>query len=956
MIMEKHDERKAAAPSLPRTGHVITGQLLLAYTLLFALFFAVVFSPFWFYGKAFLWSSDGTSQHMTGLIYRKRWFGAIVQNLRNGKLEIPFWDLSVGFGQNTLDAGDGYRLSLNIFALVPVSAMEAYLIVRVVVLLYLSGLSFLAYAVTRIRDHKGLLVGSLLYVFSGFTLFFAVRQHHFINFILVTPLLLLSVDRIFEGERCWLFIVLIAKEGFCGVYMLFMMTIPVVIYALFHYFELSVDERANCGGFFRILLRHVVHYVVAMGLAAIVIVPSLVQLFSSARTSAQQGLSPWHWNADVYLNFVRAIVDPEAISIQGYIAMPGIAFIGIFYLIYSGRKRYRLVLGQLLLYAVVFLVPFLTMLFSGLAGRTQRWCYIYSLLTSMAAALALPGLLKDDGRGYRFCLCAFLAYAALYMAVSIWTDKEVSISLLATMISAVLLLAVVYPKWGRRRKGLAVGLTVALVLVEMTVKSYVLFSPQYLNYINSHIDAGRVLGVATDNASDALEMAGDDGLFRTEVLTLPRSAKELQANYGARNNVNGISSYYSYSDAGMTNYSRDLGNAWQRSAFKILDLDQRTVLNELAAVKYLATLENGLSRIPYGYEEVGSRPKTLSDGTEDTEYLFRNQYALPLSYAYDAWISREDYEALPINRREQSMLQGVVMDSELPLKRAETTFDDVVILENDAFMEAFSKNAAQKSDKLELTDDGTLRVKANSHTVSIPIEETEGEIYLLLENVRYESVNYSREKVQRLIGEGASRTEIANEQRKARKWQPSASSKITVTSGELSDNVVLDGGDAQYYMGPRDILLNLGYGATAKQLKITFSVAGEFRFDRMALIAQPMDSYAKRVQPLLDRQALSTEIDGNDVTVKYDLDESAFACLAIPYSVSWSATVDGEKAELLPANGMYMGVMLTPGPHTIVFRNQMLGFREGAIVSLASLVGLIVFAIVRRRRRSRPDD
>ncbi len=955
-MQARQEGRKAISPSPLRAGRVVTGRLLWTYTLLFAAFFAVVFSPYWFYGKAFLWSSDGTSQHVSELFFLKRWLGAVAQNLRNGKWEIPFWSLNIGFGQNTIGTSIGYRLSYNIFALLPNEALEAYLIVRVCLFLYFSGISFIAYAGTRLENRESLLLGSLLYVFSGFTIYFAVRHFFFLEFILVLPLLFLSINRIFEGKWSWLFIVCIAYQGMTSFYTMFMITIPAVIYALFHYFELPVETRAQYGGFFRILLRHVVHYVIALGLAAFSLVPFLVQLFSSARTSAQKGVSPWHWNANVYLNFVRAIIDPEAISIQGYIAMPGIAFIGIFYLIYSRRKRYRLVLGQLLLYAVVFLVPFLTMLFSGLAGQTQRWCFIYSLLTSMAAALALPGLLEDDGRGHRFCLCAFLAYAALYMAVSIWTDKEVSISLLAAMISAVLLLAVVYPKWGRRRKGLAVGLTVALVLVEMTVKSYVLFSPQYLGYISSHIDAGRVLGVGTDNASDALEMAGDDGLFRTEVLALPRSAKDLQANYGARNNVNGISSYYSYIDAGITNYSRDLGNAWQKTAFKIMDLDQRTVLNELAAVKYFATLENGLSRIPYGYEEVGSRPKTLSDGTEDTEYLFRNQYALPLSYAYDAWISREDYEALPINRREQSMLQGVVMDSELPLKRAETTFDDVVILENDAFMEAFAKNAAQKSDKLELTDDGTLRVKANSHTVSIPIEETEGEIYLLLENVRYESVNYSREKVQRLIGEGASRTEIANEQRKARTWKPSASSTITVTSGELSDNVLLDGGDAQYYMGPRDILLNLGYGATAKQLKITFSVAGEFRFDRMALIAQPMDSYAKRVQPLLDRQALSTEIDGNDVTVKYDLDESAFACLAIPYSVSWSATVDGEKAELLPANGMYMGVMLTPGPHTIVFRNQMLGFREGAIVSLASLVGLIVFAIVRRRRRSRPAD
>ena len=284
MIMEKHDERKAAAPSLPRTGRVVTGRLLWEYTLLFALFFAVVFSPFWFYGKAFLWSSDGTSQHVSELFYLKRWLGAIMHNFRYGKWEIPFWDLSIGFGQSTFGTSVGYRLIYNVFALLPDSAMEAYLIVRVVLFLYFSGVSFLAYAGTRLRDRMSLLLGSLLYSFSGFVLFFAVRHFFFLDFTLMTPLLLLSVDQIFKKKWSWLFVVLIAKEGLCGVYMLFMMTIPVVIYALFHYFELSADDRARCGGFFRILLRHIVHYVIAVGVAAIALMPNVVQLFSSART------------------------------------------------------------------------------------------------------------------------------------------------------------------------------------------------------------------------------------------------------------------------------------------------------------------------------------------------------------------------------------------------------------------------------------------------------------------------------------------------------------------------------------------------------------------------------------------------------------------------------------------------------------------------------------------------
>ena len=100
------------------------GRLLIEYSLLFALFFILVFSPFWFYGKAFLWSSDGTSQHLSELFFLKRWVRAVARNLRAGKWEVPFWDLSVGFGQSTLGNIIGYRMAYNIYALLPDSALE----------------------------------------------------------------------------------------------------------------------------------------------------------------------------------------------------------------------------------------------------------------------------------------------------------------------------------------------------------------------------------------------------------------------------------------------------------------------------------------------------------------------------------------------------------------------------------------------------------------------------------------------------------------------------------------------------------------------------------------------------------------------------------------------------------------------------------------------------------------
>lgn len=296
------------------------------------------------------------------------------------------------------------------------------------------------------------------------------------------------------------------------------------------------------------------------------------------------------------------------------------------------------------------------------------------------------------------------------------------------------------------------------------------------------------------------------------------------------------------------------------------------------------------------------------------------------------------------------MLQGVVLEQDGLLPEAELSFDDITLVDNDSLMSEIEK-VAQGDENLEFSN-GLLRVKKAGYSVSIPIEKkSEGEIYLQFRNMHYRSMNFYSEQAEQLKQEGAERMSVISAQRASRQWQPISTTTVTASMGQLSDFAILMGQGFNYYFGPRDLLLNLGYGESRKKLKITFSQAGEYSFDDASIICQPMETYPEKVAPLKARQAESVDVDGNTVTVRFDLDESAFACLAIPYTDSWSATVDGEKAEILPANGMYMGVMLDAGRHTIVFHYTMRGFREGAAVSLATLIGLVVFGVVRRLRR-----
>jgi len=79
-------------------------------------------------------------------------------------------------------------------------------------------------------------------------------------------------------------------------------------------------------------------------------------------------------------------------------------------------------------------------------------------------------------------------------------------------------------------------------------------------------------------------------------------------------------------------------------------------------------------------------------------------------------------------------------------------------------------------------------------------------------------------------------------------------------------------------------------------------------------------------------------------------------CLSIHYSEGWSATVDGEDAELLRTNTMYMGLRLADGKHVIELKYNTPGLRTGIILSVVGLVLTIGIAFYRRRRNLSLDN
>ncbi len=98
----------------------------------------------------------------------------------------------------------------------------------------------------------------------------------------------------------------------------------------------------------------------------------------------------------------------------------------------------------------------------------------------------------------------------------------------------------------------------------------------------------------------------------------------------------------------------------------------------------------------------------------------------------------------------------------------------------------------------------------------------------------------------------------------------------------------------------------------------------------------------------------ATYYDASGFTCHIDMARENLVFFAVPYDEGFTATVNGEGAEVLRVSGGMMAVRAPAGENEIVFRYQTPGLAVGAAVSLAALAVLaayVALSVARNRKR-----
>ena len=880
------------------------------YSVLFAVFASLAFLTFIRFNRTLIWAQDGISQYYPRAVYFSNYIKELLAGWFHGNFELPMYDFSIGMGSEIIYSFEPLYF---LFVLFPEDQIELAYNIITILRFYLAGISFSILCFYFRKEPFPVLIGSMVYVFCSFALYGGARHTMFMVPMILLPLLVAAMEELLFRRKWKLFTVLTAVSLFSNYYYLYMSTIGLGIYFLVRYF--CQKEHRSFTDFIRKGLMICGSYLLGVAMASIILVCNFGQYVGSGRSGSAIIKTPslWYyskeWLLRCFMSFLTTANAPGEWLKLGFLPVAFLAVIILF--LRKGRKELKLLS---VISVVMMAVPLFGFIFSGFSFVQNRWCYMAALLVAYITAEMLPEMKKLKKSEYVILAGIVIVYGVLAFAGPVLSTKFTKIAAVCLVLTYVFVLACQYaPRFvsAYMKQAAAIVLTAAIIFVN----GHTFFSMS--GAVNEYTVPGEAQAESVNTPLTALSQLEDDSFYRSAATETAFSAlsSSLLLDY------NGVSVFYSTINKSIMEYLCEMG-CTDFGTTVINGMDNRTWMNALASVKYCGTYDETERCIPYGYEEV-----LQTEEHEKDILLYQNEYALPLGYTYTDSVSEEEMEQYDTVQKQEILMQKVLLEN----KHAE------VQTKEEAEKSESEKDASKvqiTSEELEILSVKEKGVVLDEHaltglnegkrTVTLEFEGKENaETYLVLENANLE-------------GDGSENPIY-----------------LTIETEGNAFRYRFRADDDRYKTGQEDYVFNLGYHKEPiTSCKIKMSRDGMITFDSLKLYSQSMTNTKVYTKALTEDILEDVIVGTNQVSGQISLEEEKILVLSIPYQKGWTAYVDGEKAELLRANYMYMALSVEEGEHTIELKYEIAGIRAAFVLMPSAVVLFLLLCVLDRRRKN----
>lgn len=873
----------------------------LAYSVSFLLLAGIIYSVFIRNNKSFVYALYGDGHIcFNSLVYYGRWLREIALTLINEhRLVIPMWDISVGYGADIIATFNWMTLGdpLNLLAVFFSADQTEYLYGFLALFrLYLAGLTFSMFGLYQKNEKLPVLGGSIIYAFCGFALFAGVRDVYFMSPMIYLPLFFIGVDKIFKREKPYLFILVTALAGVTNFYYFFMLTIWVFIYGVYRYFMLFKKDGlkfSKVGGW---ILKCIGYYLVGVSMAAVLLVPIIMQLLGSERF-ANQDYVPLLYSFDYYWKLLVRFISTESMEVWTHLGFAPICLTTVIILFLKKDKKYIPYKISFIMCVLFLMIPLVGSLMNAGSYVVNRWVWAFSMLVAYIFVKIWPEIFTLNHKEKLLIILLDICYVILCMLRTEFRTTQLMVMAAILLIGVLIILAGDY--LGQSR-GLWKYLVIGCVFLGVTANGILRFAWFGSDYAAGFVDSGSAWNLIHDNLpSRELENMPDSEVVRYD------SIGELEPMYNTAMNhgLNSTNFYFSLADGLVTRYFDDLNvNVEMEHRYK--GLDERTMLERLAGVKYCVAGRESLAFMPYGYD------KEVVD--TDQFVIFENENALPIGYTYDSYMTSEEYEKLPAVKKQQAIMQCAVLDTDetdTALEKKEPVYTEEML----TFTVEAEEGIQILDNRIQVVDtDAKVKVQIDAHKNS--------EIYLLLTGIVYESIDGS----------------------------DAGQSEIIYIRDNCAKKQILYSPEHPFYHGRDDYMINMGYTDQTEKVEvyIQFSKPGIYNLSEFQVAGQCMDQVDAQTNALAEESLENIVIDKNKICGTLTAAEEKILCIAVPYSKGWKAYVDGMQTEVKCVNGVYNGIEIAPGEHEILLSYRTPGLSIGLLLfaaGICSFTGIVIY-------------
>lgn len=937
------------------------------YTILFIFLALCIFGTYLVTGHTFILSKDALNQHLPLLAkYRE----ALISFVHHPRLN--FWSWQMGLGSDTFQVYSYYTIG-DVFSylalLFPAAKITlAYQVINII-RMYCVGLAFVYFAQHFKFRNSVILMGATTYLVNSFLLYACIAQPFFTTPFIIFPLIVVQIERILQKGSPWPLAGAFTWMLVSNYYLAYVLGIGSFLYLVLrvgtHY-----RRTLNYGKTF---LKLAFATITSVLLSAVLLVPEIIAVTNSTRTGSLFANGLKTYPLYYYLFLPKSLINGGQWYFMFWSALGivSIGFIALVY-IYSRPRKYPLLTISLGLALIMLLIPAVGAFFNGMMSASNRWTLLIYLPLAMAVCILAENIPTLDQKTMAVLSWATGTYLIVLIATFFFENENDIFMPVIFLIGSLMAIWLIHlNKLAHPYRWL-----LAITMLNAGVNAIYAAFPYNGDFSSSMLSRGEYQAITSNRYGNLDQDLKNNSFYRVSTISQNKIIDGPNLDNDLTSGLHNIDSYYSLQNKYLGQFNTSLQNNQYQANIPIRQADDRTIMNNFFGVKYLFVQSNGdnATKIPAGYfldkatdpvinydEGQPSNPQSKDEFVPTQTMRYKTNYAFPLLYWQDNYISKKDYQSLSPTEKERVLATGVLVDKQEKLRgmKAANLKTHVYPLKSELVSNRLNKvnpakltyTDSEETYQLQLPElqSKKMQQKLKGSELHIEFSKIKYTPFSMKEQIAYEQAHLK----ETVLNPG---NVINQRYTHYRYWRyhvlngsPDISFKLNVGS-KFGTATIEQARQStlSLFKHVTNSTLNIGYYDGKLPTSLTFqpSKLGTYKL-KYRVVAEKLDNnYYREVKTLQRHRLEDVKFKRNQVQGTIKTTRPGVLTSSIPYSTGWSVKVNGKKATTLRTNQAFLGVYLPAGTHHVTFSYELPGIKLGVLFSLIGLGWTILAGII----------